>query len=418
MKHDGSAVPRSARVVLFPFAPGDGLAHLGACLSVGDELKRRGHRVLVAYGGSVPEIVHAAGLPLARVDEVPTERTGFRTVAHWFRSAAELVELVEQDQALLRSTRADVAVIDVRPSARIACMLLGVPHVSLVHFLGATRWAIEPDRWARRLRAARSLGRGLRAVRFRLSRDPSGSQAMRAVFANACAGLGLPGTPAMWDGTRVACTTTPLLDPVTALPAHWHYVGPVTWSATGHGEPPSRGKRPIVYVTQGSTGSAAILRQTVAELADEPVDLLVTTAGLCEADALRALAPSARIERLLPGRLCMQVSDVAVIHGGHLTASEAHAVGTPAVVIPHQPDHWLWERRVARLGTGIALRPPLFPGAIRRAVRRLLSNPRYAAAAKSVATHLRGWNGAAGTAALVESLLEGAAPSALETSRS
>jgi UDP:flavonoid glycosyltransferase YjiC (YdhE family) len=404
-KHDVPSA-RMSRVVMFPFAPGDGLAHVGACLAVGAELRRRGHTVVVAYGGSAPEVVHAAELPLARVGEVPLERTGSRTAAQWFTGPNELIELVEQDQAVLRSTHAEVAVVDVRPSARLACLLLGVPHVSLIHFLAGTHWADEPDRWARRLRAARSLGRALRAVQFRFSRDPFGSHALRAVFDAAGARLGLSGTPAMWDGTLVACTTTPLLDPVHSMPAHWRYVGPVTWSAVGDGEPPTHGQRPTVYVTQGSTGSAATLRRAVVELAHEPVDLLVTTAGLCDPDQLRALVPSARVERLLPGRLCMQVSDAAVIHGGHLTASEAHAAGTPVVVIPHQLDHWMWERRVERLGTGIALRPPLLPGAIRRAVRRLLSNSRYAMSAKAVAAHLRTWNGPAATAILVESLLE------------
>jgi UDP:flavonoid glycosyltransferase YjiC (YdhE family) len=208
------------------------------------------------------------------------------------------------------------------------------------------------------------------------------------------------------DGTAVAVTSTPLLDPSRGLPRHWHYTGPISWSAA----PPKvvpvvRGSRPLVYVSQGSTGSGALLRRIVRELAREGVDLVVTTGGRCDEDELRALAPDARVERLLPSSACLAAADVAVVHGGHLTTAEAHRLGRPVVVVPAGSDHWVWSERVERLGSGIALRAPIAPGAIRRSVRRVLERGRYRRRAEAVAAHLAEWDGAARAADLAETLL-------------
>jgi UDP:flavonoid glycosyltransferase YjiC (YdhE family) len=189
------------------------------------------------------------------------------------------------------------------------------------------------------------------------------------------------------------------------VPAHWRYVGPVTWSAPSEAEPPRRGDRPLVYVTQGSTGSAETLARTVRELAGEPVDVLVTTAALVEPGELEALAPNVRAERLLPGRECMEAADVAVVHGGHLTTIEAHVAATPVVVVPHGFDQFVWANRAERLGTGLAVRPPSLPGAIRRAVRRVLRRDRYRRAAAPIADDLRRWDGPGNVADLVEELV-------------
>jgi UDP:flavonoid glycosyltransferase YjiC (YdhE family) len=179
----------------------------------------------------------------------------------------------------------------------------------------------------------------------------------------------------------------------------------VTWSAAGDAAAPAHGPRPLVYVTQGSTGSAATLRRVVRELRDEPVDVVVSTAALCEPGALERLAPNVRAARLLPGRGCMEAADAAVVHGGHLTTVEAHMAGTPVVVVPRGYDQYVWANRAERLGTGLAIRPPSAPGAIRRALRRVLHQGRYRRAAERVAADLRRWNGPANVVDLVEEVV-------------
>jgi UDP:flavonoid glycosyltransferase YjiC (YdhE family) len=88
-----------------------------------------------------------------------------------------------------------------------------------------------------------------------------------------------------------------------------------------------------------------------------------------------------------------------------MTACIAQRAGTPLVVVPHRGDQWAWADKVERLGSGVALRQPVAPGAIRRAVRRVLRRERYRQGAERVAADLRSWDGARGTADLVEELL-------------
>jgi UDP:flavonoid glycosyltransferase YjiC (YdhE family) len=392
-----------ARVLLLPFGGGNVLAHAGSCVTIGHELLARGHEPILAYGGEAAEAL-APGLRVEPADEVEPERLRAASLSALYRTAEELAGLVDADLDLLHRIEPDAAVVDARPPGRLACLLAGVPTVSVLHFLHWTRWrAREPLR--SRLRRRARVRRAVAFVRSTLQHDPLGATAFADVWAQTLARLDLDPLLDPVDGDLVACTTTPNLTPSVALPRHWRYVGPVTWSARAGVVAPRRGLRPLVYVTQGSTGSAETLERVVRELRSEPADVLVGTAALCEPADLEGLAPNVRAARLLPGRACMEAADVAVVHGGHLTTIEAHLAGTPVVVVPHAFDQYVWANRVERLGTGLAVRAPGLPGAIRRAVRRILRNDRYRSAAEHVAAELRRWNGPANVVDLVEEVL-------------
>jgi MGT family glycosyltransferase len=387
-----------SRIVLFPFGPGGGLAHLGSCLAVGERLRERGHEVTCAYGGTMPQLVEAAGFPLEPVPEIPAEHAAGR----WFESAGELLEQAEADRAVLERLRPDAVVVDLRIPATLAATRAGVPVLALMHFVRSSGHWREPHPWRKRVRQLRRAHRVPTALRARRRGQSIGLENM-ACWNEARRRCGLGPAPLI-DGDAVAVTSTPLLDPAV-LPEHWRYVGPISWSAEGDAEPIAHGPRPLVYVSQGSTGSADRLRRTMRELAREDVDLVVTTAGVCEPEELRAVAPAARVERLLPTSACLAAADAAVVHGGHLTTAEAHRLGTPVVVLPAAHDHWVWAERVERLGTGVALRPPVASGAIRRAVRRVLDRDSYRERAAAVAAHLAEWDGAGRASDLLETLL-------------
>ena len=391
-----------ARVVLFPLGVGHVLAHPGACLTVAGALTARGHEAVLAYGG-LESAALGNGIQIEKVPEIDPSRLVPTSLARAFDDPDDMARLVEADLEVLRRLRADVAVVDCRMSSTIACELAGVPCVSLVHFFRATPWrAGEP--WTRVVLRRDRARRAVRRTRIKLDRNPLGLSTLERVAADTRRRYGLDPERWMLDGDRVGCTTTPLLDASNGMPPHWRYVGPVTWSARADGATPQRGERPLVYVTQGSTGSPAMLARAVLELAGEPVDVLVTTASLCDPAQLEALAPNVRAERLLPGRACMDAADVAVVHGGHLTTLEAHVAGTPVVVVPHGFDQFAWAERAERLGTGLAVRPPILPGALRRAVQRVLTRNRYRSNAALVASELDRWDGPNAVAELVEEL--------------
>jgi UDP:flavonoid glycosyltransferase YjiC (YdhE family) len=230
------------------------------------------------------------------------------------------------------------------------------------------------------------------------------------VVAQARADLGLPpARPEDLGGCRdtaVALTTAPCIDPAAGLPPKWRYIGPVVWSAAkGDGELPALpGGRPLVYVTQGSTGDPDLLRLVVAELAGESLEVLVTTGGLCDAAELEALAPNITAAPLLPGDACLERAAAAVIHGGHLTFCETLRSGTPFVVLPYRSDQISRVNRAERLGVGVGVWPrPLRHGVVRRAVRRVLERPRYRSRCEELGRELREeWDGRLRAADLLE----------------
>lgn len=393
------------RVLLLPAGAEDVLAHVGTCTAIGSELAVRGHEAMVGYEGKFADQIRRAGLTLEAARTSRKRPTGPGSLGRMYRDGRELAELARQDVQTIEGLAPDVVVVDTRATAQLACELVGVPYVSIAHSLATGVWYREPAPWRRRIRWVTRPQRAPSFVVRKLRDDPSGLRAYIRKYHEARQHLGLPLGQEFVGGDAVACLTTPLLDPAPGLPRSWHYVGPVTWSADGGVSIPERRSRQLVYVTQGSTGAAETLRRAVSELRGEDLDVVVTTAGLCETSELESLAPNVSAARLLPGDELMARADAAVAHGGNLTMLSAHRAGTPVVVLPHDYDQWLWADRVERLGTGISLRPPLLPGAIRRAVRRLLRRDRYRLAAAEVAAHLRDWNGPARTADLVEELI-------------
>jgi MGT family glycosyltransferase len=365
----------------------------------------------MAYGGTRSDLIEAEGFTWEPVPEIAPEREW--DPPRWFASSAELRSMVEARVEVIERTRADAAVSSGGAIAgRLACELVGLPQLHLGHYLGTSRYGQAPVIWRNRLRDMRHPRRALRVARARMRRlrARAGSGAPPDVVAQARAELGLPAArPEDVAGCRdsaVALTTAPCIDPAVRLPADWRYIGPVVWSpAKASGELPAlSGGRPLVYVTQGSTGDPDLLRLAVAELATEPVEVLVTTGGLCDPAELERLGPNITAAPLLPGDACLERADAAVIHGGHLTFCETLRSGTPFVVLPYRRDQITRVNRAERLGVGVGVWPrPLRQGVLRRAVRRVLERPRYRSRCEELGRQLREeWDGRLRAADLLE----------------
>jgi UDP:flavonoid glycosyltransferase YjiC (YdhE family) len=385
-----------SRVALFPFVSGGVLAHLGACVSVGAALRERGHEVFVGVDEPQQRFVEAAGLTPVHVTEIEQRRNDPNRFGV-YKTVEEVVETTRADTEIIARLAPDAAVVDVRVSAKLACETLGIPSISLMHQLAwSERWR-APSPWRRRAQWIRRPLRAAAFIRVLLDPDPLGIKVVQEAWRGARAELGLPAVSSFYETGYAAVCTTPLLDPAADFPENWRWVGPITWSAPA-GAAPERRDRPLVYVTQGSTGDPHALRRVVSELAGAPVDVLVSTGGLCDPFELQAMGSNVRAERLVHGRAAMEAADVAVVHGGHLTTLEAHLAATPTLVIPLGYDQFLWADRVERLGTGTSLREPYLRGAVRRSVMRLLRRKRYRRAVRLVADDLARWDGPAAVA--------------------
>jgi MGT family glycosyltransferase len=210
-----------------------------------------------------------------------------------------------------------------------------------------------------------------------------------------------------WGHLPTVVTTIPELDPAAAghgpLVA---YVGPVveqfpehTWDSPWD----AADARPLVLVSFSTTGfwdQRGRIRNTLSALADEPVRILVSGPEAAEIDTL---PDNAAARSFVPHARVLPHAALTVTHCGHGTVTSSLAHGVPLVGMPHKAaDQPFLAQRVQQLGAGLALDGDADAGDIRRAVREVLAQPRFGAAARELASILRASPGAAGAASVLE----------------
>ena len=389
-----------ARFLLIPHAPGGTLAHLAACISIAGPLRDDGHEALFAYGGDLPGLIEDAGFEWLAV----TEATGPMSW-EWFESDEQLEGILSSQLEAIEQARPDVCITSAG-AGRLAVAAAGNRHLSLHHGLGTSPYGRRGRRRHALLGDLRRPSRALEDIRLQLRprrRHRSGEIWRNGWIRHTGAPLDRE-TRATGRADLVACTTTPLLDPARGMPAHWRYTGPLGFSMPGGHAVEIEAGRPRAYVSQGSTGTADLLRRAVEELAAAGFAVIASTGGLCSADELAGLGEGIEAAELHDTRAELRAADLAVIGGGHMTAMEALRAGVPTVVLPRVSSQALSGKRAERLGTGIGLWPRVPNGAIARAALRVHSRPRYLNRAREVARRLEGVIGERDAAALAVAL--------------
>lgn len=199
------------------------------------------------------------------------------------------------------------------------------------------------------------------------------------------------------------------------VPPTVHYVGACLWHPSERpevtrwleGVPDAR---PWVHVNAPTMegGDPFLLRAAVRGLAGRPVEVIATSGGHGAPDDLRPEAQPDNVhlaDWVNHDELLTRCAAV-VTSGGTGTIMAALTAGVPLVVVPttwDKPDN---AQRVVEAGVGIRLSPRrCTPERLRAAVKRVLSEPRYAAAARRVADRLQAAPGPAGAAQLLETLI-------------
>jgi MGT family glycosyltransferase len=177
----------------------------------------------------------------------------------------------------------------------------------------------------------------------------------------------------------------------TDLPDSVHYVGNCIWfppapegTAAWLDAIPSG--RPWVHVTEStlSSGEPFLLRAAVAGLAREPVEVILTTGRGRDPDALGLgpLPANVHVTDWLNHDELLPRCSALVTVGGKATVLAAAEAGVPMVVVPttwDKPDN---ARRVTEAGAGVRLSARrCTPQRLRDAVREVLTDGRYRAAA-------------------------------------
>lgn len=215
----------------------------------------------------------------------------------------------------------------------------------------------------------------------------------------------------------------PETDPLPAE-AQVTYIGPLLWQKE-NGKMPTwfdnlRRDKPVVWVYSGNPSylprvrtpvdSAVILYACFAALADDDVQVILTTGYHTLPKELLPLPPNFYYASYVPGLAMAERSDLLIHHGGYGSCQTGLYAGTPAVIIPTFSERESNARRIAAVGAGEFILPTEGSARekhvniddLRMKVRKVLSEPSYAASARQTGEKLRAYGGATKAAHLIE----------------
>jgi MGT family glycosyltransferase len=191
---------------------------------------------------------------------------------------------------------------------------------------------------------------------------------------------------------RIVVLTSEAFDfPGGPLPPNVRYVGPrlddpewvEDWT-------PPPGEDPLVLVGMSSTyqDHVSMLGRVASGLGKLPVRGLVTTGPTVDPGDIDA-PPNVTVVRSAPHAQVLQHASAVVTHAGHGTVIKALAYGVPVVAMPIGRDQPDVAARVVASGAGLRLRPGASPRKIAAAVRRVLNQPAFSAAASRMGDAIR-----------------------------
>lgn len=195
-----------------------------------------------------------------------------------------------------------------------------------------------------------------------------------------------------------------LRDPSRPLPPTAHSIRPSSLEPAAAPDWLQR-RRPIVYFTLGTIfdmESGDLVGRALAGLGELPVDVVATISARVDP---RVRPPNVRIETHVAHAALFPHCDAVVSHGGSGTVVDALAAGLPQVVLPIGADQPLNAARVEALGAGVvldALRATAEEVGV--AVRTVLEQPSYRAAAERVREEALALPGSEHAVALLERL--------------
>jgi MGT family glycosyltransferase len=205
----------------------------------------------------------------------------------------------------------------------------------------------------------------------------------------------------------LAFTTGALVGALDRFPSHYRFVGPAIADRPEPTEFPwdelRARPRPRVLVSMGTVNAEAserFLRVAIDALASEPLHAIVVAPF-----DVAAPPPNVIVRRYVPQLALLAHVDAVVCHGGHNTTVEALAHGLPLVVAPIKDDQPIVADQVVAAGAGVRVKFGRVGAAeLRAAVRRVLDEPSFRAAAERVRASFAAAGGADAAARAIEEL--------------
>jgi len=400
--------------------------HLNPFSVLGQELQRRGHRVVVIAPRDGETKMRRAGLeflPIAEVEfplgewDRATARIGeltglkaSRFIGYWLGRFAR--GILRDLPAIVDRERFDGLIMDqVSIGTESVCQNLGLPMAVACNALSlhAERgvpplpfsWRYRPSlpfhvRNMLGLLLAYSTGWPVtvEVVRFRIKNKLPG---MRFYHMNE-----LP--PSL---VQVAQQPGFFDFPRKHLPDHFHYTGPwKTQGADTDGDFPwdKLDGRPMIYASMGTLQNRlGHVFRIIAEACSGMDAQLVLALGRKHGGPSEDLPGNPIVVGYAPQQALLRRATMVITHGGLNTTLESLAEALPMVVVPVANDQPGVAARIAHLGLGEFIPVgKLTTAALRNNVRRVLTTPGYRERAVRFAAEIRRVNGPSMAAELIE----------------
>lgn len=411
---------------LFTMLPANDLGLPTRMVPIARALADRGHEVAVFNPAPAPQILIAeAGLTSLPMPATPMPEPAFDLtmvaegwdVEHFFAGVYTSEPYVRGAVAayvdLVRGFNPDMVVDSFEPIACLAARIAKAPLATVLQ--GNIHPASRGFTWWEDKRPA-----GL----------PSGAEFFGAVMQE----HGLKPVKRVVDllaGDLALIVGSPESDPV-AKDANVTYIGPMVFQRGGAtlpawveemgGRNGQGGKRPLIWVYSGNpryftsatpVDSIVVIRTAIEALADEPVDVVLTTGHQELPAEFGTLPKNFHHTAYVPGPLMAERADLIVFHGGHSSVMTCLNAGTPAVIIPTITERESNARRLAALGAGEVVMPVTGADGEKRVdvaefgakVKRVLNEPSYRESAKRVSESMRRFGGAKAAAERIEEFL-------------
>ena len=200
--------------------------------------------------------------------------------------------------------------------------------------------------------------------------------------------------------------TFPQLEYPRPWPAGVEVTGPMTFELPYPDVDLPEGDAPLVLVAPSTSQDPGnrLVRTALEALADEPLRVVATTNRVVPKTPIEVPPNAVLVDWLSYGQV-MPPASLVICHGGNGTVARALAAGVPVLASPAVGDMAETAARVAWARVGLSLPWRLCrPGALRWAVRVLLSDPGFAARAGQIARWAERNDGAKRGAMLVEEL--------------
>jgi hypothetical protein len=178
------------------------------------------------------------------------------------------------------------------------------------------------------------------------------------------------------------------------LPDNVRYIGPLldepSWSKPWQAPWSVGSCRPRVLIacSTGAQGQSDLVRRIINAMGAVEIDAVATAGPNLDIDHLRA-PTNVRLLHSAPHDAVMKEVSLVITQGGHGTVNRALVHGLPLLVMPMGRDQGDNAARVEAKGAGLRLPPIASELEIAAAVKRLLIEPQFRAAARRVGDAIR-----------------------------